>query len=81
MITLSTFDQKKNKKSGSPEEIAKEFLSTNDQANRMSNAFASLKSQQNSQEETAEEFYSENDQASRMSNAFTSLECLIRLHH
>ena len=74
MITLSTFDQKKNKKSGSQEEIAKEFLPTNDQANRMSNAFASLKSQPKSQEEIAKEFHSTNDQANRMSNAFVPLK-------
>ena len=83
MITLSTFDQKKNKLSHpkNQEELAKESLPSNGQTNRISNAFASLKPQPNSQEETAKEFYSENDEASRMSNAFASLECLMRMHH
>ena len=75
MITLSTFDHKKNKTSVQKNnEIAKEFLPTNGQASRMSNAFASLKSQPNSQQEIAKEFLSTSDQASRMSNAFTSLK-------
>ena len=76
MITLSTFDQKKNKLSHpkNQEEITKEFLPTNDQASRMSNAFASLKSQPNSQQEFAKDFLPTSDQASRMSNAFTSLK-------
>ena len=84
---MSTFDHKKNKnnlsnhpgsinnaKPKSQEEIAKEFLPTNGQENRMSNAFATLKSQQNSQEEIAKEFLPTNEQTSRMSNAFASLK-------
>ena len=45
-----------NAKPKSQEEIAKEFLPTNGQASRMSNAFASGKSQSKSQEEIAKEF-------------------------
>ncbi|AZV43387.1 hypothetical protein BAOM_2778 [Peribacillus asahii] len=63
-----------NVKPKSQEEIAKEFLPTNGQASRMSNAFASLKSQSKSQEEIAKEFLPTNGQASRMSNAFASLK-------
>ncbi|WP_070099546.1 cohesin [Solibacillus silvestris] len=55
------------------EEIAKEFLPA-DQANRMSNAFASMKSQPKSQEEIAKEFLPANDQTNRMSNAFAPLK-------
>ena len=55
------------------EEIAKEFLPT-DQANRMSNAFASMKSQPKSQEEIAKEFLPANDQTNRMSNAFAPMK-------
>ena len=61
-----------NAKPKSQEEIAKEFLPTNGQASRMSNAFASLKSQPKSKEEIAKEFLPTNGQASRMSNAFAS---------
>lgn len=71
-MILSIFDHNKNNaKSKSPEEIAKEFLPTNGQSSRMSNAFASLKSQSRSKEEIAEEIYPTNE-SSRMSNAFAS---------
>ncbi|MFL0582080.1 cohesin [Solibacillus silvestris] len=56
------------------EEIAKEFFPANDQANRMSNAFSSMKSQPKSQEEIAKEFLPANDQTNRMSNAFAPMK-------
>ena len=56
------------------EEIAKDFFPANDQTNRMSNAFASMKSQPKSQEEIAKEFLPTNDQTNRMSNAFASMK-------
>jgi hypothetical protein len=63
MMTLSIFNHNINKQSGQ---------TNNGQASRMSNAFASLKSQPKSQEEIAKEFLPTNSQASRMSNAFAS---------
>jgi len=80
MITLSNKNNKENKQASNDQskldnlyEIAKEFLPT-DQANRMSNAFASMKSQPKSQEEIAKEFLPANDQTNRMSNAFAPMK-------
>lgn len=54
------------------EEIAKDFFPANDQANRMSNAFASMKSQPKSQEEIAKEFLPTKDQPFKHDNGANS---------
>ncbi len=68
-MTLTIFDDEKNKKSGQTNKGQWNFG-----ASRMSNAFASLKSQPKGQEEISKEFLPTNSQASRMSNAFVSLK-------
>lgn len=68
-MTLKIFDDEKNKKSGQTNKGG-----SKQEASRMSNAFAALKSQPKSQEEIAKEFLLTNDQSNRMSNAFTTLK-------
>lgn len=75
MITLSNKNNKENKQASNDQskldnlyEIAKEFLPANDQTNRMSNAFAPMKSQQKSLEEIAKEFLPTKDKTFKHDN-------------